>query len=211
MNPLSKAREQNTMQWLSWGLVWEIHIVQVIAEKATHSILFLHPFLPCFHLLWERKMSTVLAPPWALKGAFLGWCLPSKKYLYFSHMLAGTLAGRQPDGLCQSGTRVLPTAPAPLPPLWLLSFPSCSYLIPIPPSPTYSHGINVNFLLALLTQHSVKYSFPMHVFDPDWKSLDAKHISFLVFVFFSFCFVFVWYNQALFLFVSMHHHCNKCK
>lgn len=82
--------------------------------------------------------------------------------------------------------RYLGTTPAPLPPLWFLSFPPCSCLLPFPPPPAYSDGINVNFLLALLTQHSVKYSFPMHVFHPDWNLLDAKHKSFLLFGFFLF-------------------------
>lgn len=185
VNPLSKAKEQSTMQWLSWGSLWEIHICSDDCWECCKQYFIFESFPDMFPSPARREMSIVLAAPWPLKAAFLEWCLPSQKHLLFSH------AGRDSACLCQSGTRVLPTTP--LPPLWLLSFPSCSYLLPFPLSPTYSNGINVNFLLVLLTQHSVKYSFPVHVFHPDWNLLDAKQTSFLGFAFFSFllCFCLV--------------------
>lgn len=95
--------------------------VQVIAEKATQDILFLHPFLLCFLLLQERKMSIVLAAPWSWKAAFLGWCLPSKKHLYSSHMLAGAGGGNLLDCASQVPGCSTPTSLTPFLPILFFS------------------------------------------------------------------------------------------
>lgn len=79
VNPLSKAKEQSTMQWLSWGSLWEIHICSDDCWECCKQYFIFESFPDMFPSPARREMSIVLAAPWPLKAAFLEWCLPSQK------------------------------------------------------------------------------------------------------------------------------------
>lgn len=149
-------------------------------------------------------MSVALATPWALRAALLGQLCPApKKHLYCPHMPAGTQGERSclavpvgHQGAPHSSGSAPTSDSSPSYPALTHSFISSSF----PHAKT--RGINITF-----ASSSAYTTFISHACTSSrLKSAGCKaHILLYIYFFF------VWYNQALFLFVSMHHHCNKRK
>lgn len=113
MNPVSGVRKQNCTLAKLRISSRHPHLFRWLLSKL-HTI-FLHPFLPCVHSLKKKDGCSTGSP------------------MGFVHSFTGLKPGSQGELLLLShlsGTKVISTVLAPLPHLGVLSFLSCSYLLP---------------------------------------------------------------------------------